>query len=300
MSPDTQSASSFSMEDFEKALSSQAFDFQVGQTVTGTVASHSNDGALVDIGGKSAAFLPTNEASLKKVMDLSATLPVGDRREFVVIRDQNEDGQVTISLRRRLLDEAWERLVEQEKNGASFNVRVNGSNRGGVTADVEGLKGFIPRSHLLEKENIEGLMGQTLAVKFLEVNKETKKLVLSERLAGQAARMADIEEGQLISGTVASLKPFGVFVSFGGTTGLLHIKQISGVYVKSLDGLFKAGQPLKAMVVNIDEGRGRIALSTKVLESYPGEMVEKLEEVMASAEERAERARKKMEAEEQV
>lgn len=288
------------MEDFEKALSSQEFDFQVGQTVTGKIASHSNDGALVDIGGKSAAFLPLGEASLKKVIDLSATLPVGDERQFVVIRDQNEDGQVTISLRRRLLDEAWERLTEQSANGSSFNVRVNGSNRGGVTADVEGLKGFIPRSHLNEKENLEALMGQTLTVKFLEVNKETKKLVLSERLAGQSARMAELEEGQLISGTIASLKPFGAFVAFGGTTGLLHIKQISGVYVKSLEAVFKPGQAIKAMIVNIDEGRGRIALSTKVLESYPGEVIEKFDEVLASAEERAERARKKLEAEEQV
>ncbi len=288
------------MEDFEKALSSQEFDFQVGQTVKGKIASHSNEGAFVDIGGKAAAFLPTNEASLKKVLDLSATLQVGDEMEFVVIRDQNADGQVTISLRRRLLDEAWERLTEQSEAGGSFNVKINGSNRGGVTANVEGLKGFIPRSHLLERENLEALMGKTVTVKFLEISKENKKLVLSERLANQSARMADLEEGQLVSGTVASLKPFGVFVAFGGTTGLLHIKQISDKYVKSIDTVFTPGQAIKAMIVNIDEGRGRISLSTKVLESYPGEIVEKTEEVMASAEERAERARKKLEAEEQV
>lgn len=299
MSPDSPAAASFSMEDFEKALSSQAFDFQVGQTVRGTIASHSNEGALVDIGGKSAAFLPLNEASLKKVIDLSATLPLGEQREFVVIRDQNEEGQVTLSLRRRLLDEAWERLLEQERRGGSFTVKVNGSNRGGVTADVEGLKGFIPRSHLLEKENLDALMGQTLTVKFLEINKENKKLVLSERLANQSARMAELEEGQLVSGTVASLKPFGVFVAFGGTTGLLHIKQVSEKYVKSLDSVFSPGQAIRAMVVSIDPGRGRISLSTKVLESYPGEIVEKFEEVMASAEERAERARKKIDAEQQ-
>jgi len=288
------------MEDFEQALSSQEFDFQVGQTVKGKIASHSNEGAFVDIGGKAAAFLPTNEASLKKVIDLSATLQVGDEMEFVVIRDQNADGQVTISLRRRLLDEAWERLEEQAEQGGSFNVKINGSNRGGVTADVEGLKGFIPRSHLLERENLEAMMGKTVTVKFLEISKENKKLVLSERLANQSARMADLEEGQLVSGTVASLKPFGVFVAFGGTTGLLHIKQISDKYVKSIDTVFTPGQALKAMIVNIDEGRGRISLSTKVLESYPGEVLEKTEEVMASAEERAERARKKIEAEEQI
>ncbi len=300
MSPDSQASASFSMEDFEKALSSQEFDFQVGQTVKGKIASHSNEGAFVDIGGKAAAFLPTNEASLKKVIDLSATLQVGDEMEFVVIRDQNADGQVTISLRRRLLDEAWERLTEQAEAGGSFDVKINGSNRGGVTANVEGLKGFIPRSHLLEKENLEALMGQTVTVKFLEISKENKKLVLSERLAGQSARMAELEEGQLISGTVASLKPFGVFVAFGGTTGLLHIKQISDKYLKSIDTVFTPGQAVKAMIVNIDEGRGRISLSTKVLENYPGEILEKTEEVMASAEERAERARKKIEAEEQV
>ncbi len=295
MSPESQDTS-FSMEDFEKALDKHDYGFAVGQTVKGVIADHVNDGVYVDIGGKAAAFLPSQEAALRPVMDLSATLPVGDSFEFVVIRDQNADGQVTLSLRRRLLDQAWEKVKELETANSTLEVKVTGSNRGGVTADVEGLKGFIPRSHLNEKDNFEGLKGQVLSVKFLEVDLERKKLVLSERLAGQASRMASLQVGQLVSGQVASLKPFGAFIDFGGSTGLLHIKQVSDRYVESLSAVMKPGDTVQALIVNIDEGRGRIALSTKHLENYPGEMVEKTADVMATAESRAERARKKLEA----
>lgn len=295
MSPDPKDMS-FSMEDFEKALDQHDYSFAVGQTVKGVIADHTNDGALVDIGGKAAAFLPTQEAALRPVMDLSATLPLGESREFVVIREQNAEGQVTLSLRRRLLDEAWERVAEKEAANATLEVKVTGSNRGGVTADVEGLKGFIPRSHLNEKENLDGLKGKILSVKFLELDQERQKLVLSERMAGLASRMAELTTGQLVSGTVASIKPFGVFVDFGTNTGLLHIKQVSDRYIESLNTVFKPGDTIKALIVDIDEGRGRIALSTKHLENYPGEMTEKTADVMATAEDRAERARKKLEA----
>ncbi len=295
MSPQPQDLS-FSMEDFEKALTQHDYGFAVGQTVKGIIADHVNDGAFVDIGGKAAAFLPQQEASLRPVLDLSAKLPVGESFEFVVIRDQNEEGQVTLSLRRRLLDQAWEKVQERAEGNGSLDVKVTGSNRGGVTVDVEGLKGFIPRSHLREKEDLDGLKGKILNVKFLEVNAQAKKLVLSERLASQSARMAELEVGQLISGQVASIKPFGAFISFGGTTGLLHIKQVSDRYVESLSAILEPGQTIQAMVVDIDEGRGRIALSTKILENHAGEMLENMAEVMASAESRAERARKKLDA----
>lgn len=293
MSPQSQDLS-FSMEDFEKALDQHDYGFAVGQTVKGVIADHANDGVYVDIGGKATAFLPSQEAALRPVMDLSATLPLGESFEFVVIRDQNAEGQVTISLKRRLLDQAWERVKELEAANTTLDVKVTGSNKGGVTADVHGLNGFIPRSHLNEKDNLDGLKGKVLSVKFLEVDLERKKLVLSERLAGQSSRMAELEVGQLVSGKVASIKPFGAFIDFGGSTGLLHIKQVSDRYIPALGTLLKPGDPIQALIVDIDEGKGRIALSTKHLENHPGEIVENFAEVMATAEARAERARKKL------
>ena len=126
-------------------------------------------------------------------------------------------------------------------------------------------------------------MGRTLTLGFLEVNPGTKKLVLSERLAARSRAMGQLELGQLIEGSVVSLKPFGAFVEFNGVTGLLHIKQISKNYVESLPALLKVGQTIKAVIIALDEERNRISLSTKVLEKYPGEYLKEPDTVLADA-----------------
>jgi small subunit ribosomal protein S1 len=285
---------SFSAEDFEKALANHDYEFQKGQKVTGVIVDHTNDGTYVDIGGKAAAFLPRREAATKAVVDLSARFPIGESREFLIIQDQNADGQVTLSVRQLELQNLWESLEEQQSSKTVFQVKVTGTNRGGVLVDVEGLRGFIPRSHLRNPAQLDNLKGQVLSVALLEVSRDRNKVVLSERLANQAQQFAQLEVGQLVEGHVASLKPFGVFVDFEGGTGLLHINQVSNKFVKDLGGIFSPGQPLRALIADLDEGRGRISLSTKYLENFPGEMLENFQEVMDSAGDRVERARKQL------
>jgi small subunit ribosomal protein S1 len=283
---------SFSMDDFAKALEQFNYEFQKGQTVLGRVVSYESDGAYVDIGAKSVAFLPVFEASLRGVTDLSAILPLNEEQNFLIIREQDADGQVTLSLRQLEIKQLWDDLAEMQDSGQTLQVRVTGMNKGGVTVDVRGLRGFIPRSHLVERDNLEALKGTTLTTSILELDQNRNKLVLSNRLATRSAVFSQLEVGQLVEGKVSSIKPFGVFVELDGTSGLLHINQISQNYVESLPALFQVGQPIKAMIANIDEGKGRISLSTKVLENFPGEMLEKKADVMAEAESRKDRARK--------
>lgn len=282
----------FSMDDFAKALEQYNYDFQKGQVVQGKPISYETDGAFVDIGAKSPAFLPTEEASLRRIADLSAILPLNEEREFLILREQNADGQITLSLREFEIKKAWDRLAELQDTNQSLQVRVTGTNKGGVTVDVRGLRGFIPRSHLVERDDLDALKGTTLSASILELDRERNKLVLSNRLAARSASFSQLEVGQLIEGKVTSIKPFGVFVEFDGTTGLLHINQISKNFVESLPKLFEVGQPIKALIADLDEGKGRISLTTKVLENFPGEMIEKPADVMAEAESRQGRARK--------
>lgn len=285
---------SFSMDDFAKALEQHDYNFEKGQVVRGKAFEYTTDGAFIDIGAKSSAFLPIQEASLRGVADLSEILPLQEEREFLIVREQNEEGQVTVSIKQLQIKQAWNNLAEIQESGQSLQVRVSGVNKGGVTVNVEGLRGFIPRSHLIERENLEELIGQRLTVNFLEVNQSSGKIVLSQRLASQSARFSEIELGQLVEGKISSIKPFGLFIDLAGTSGLIHIKQISQNYIESLDKLFQIGQQIKAMVVNLDEGKGRISLSTRVLENYPGEMLENMAEVMESADARAQRAQKSL------
>ncbi|MEG4283954.1 S1 RNA-binding domain-containing protein [Microcoleus sp. A006_D1] len=283
---------SFSMDDFAKALEQHNYEFQKGQVVRGKVFEYDSNGAYVDIGGKSSAFLPIEEAALRTVTDLSEVVPLDEEQEFLIIREQDADGQVTLSLKQLQIQQAWEDLVELQETGKALQVRVSGANKGGVTVDVQGMRGFIPRSHLAERDNMESLIGQSLTVNFLEVDREREKLVLSQRMATQSNAFTQLQIGQLVEGKVSSIKPFGVFVDLEGVSGLLHIKQVSQKYIENLGQVFAPGQPLKAVVVDLDESRGRISLSTRVLENYPGEMVDKMADVMDTAEERSERARK--------
>jgi small subunit ribosomal protein S1 len=147
---------------------------------------------------------------------------------------------------------------------------------------------------LVERDNLEALKGQSLTTGFLEVNRSNNKLILSQRIATRSASFSVLEVNQLVLGKISGIKPFGVFVDLDGTSALLHIKQISQKFIENLEKVFQVGQPIKAIIIDLDEGKGRVALSTKVLENFPGEMLENMDEVMASAEARAERARNKV------
>ena len=287
-------ATSFTMDDFAAALEKHDYQFQKGQVVKGKVFQIDPDGAYADIGGKSSAFIPRHEAALREVIDLSEVLPLHEELEFVITQEQNAEGQVTISRRQLEMRQIWDKLVEMQETTKSVDVQVMNTNKGSVTVNLLGLRGFIPRSHLLERNNLEALKGQKLTVSFLEVNRDTNKLVLSQRLAKSSASFSLLEIGQLAEGKITGIKPFGVFVDINGVSALLHIKQISQKFIENLEKVFQPDQEIKALIIDIDEGKGRVALSTRVLENFPGEMLETMEEVMTSAEARAERARKKL------
>jgi small subunit ribosomal protein S1 len=237
--------------------------------------------------------LPEREITLATGQKFEDLLPIQTELDFVIIRGQDADGQITLSLRQIEIKALWQEIQSYEP-GHTLTVRVTGTNKGGLTANYKAIKAFIPRSHVVQRENQEELIGQQLTVVILEADPERKKLVLSQRQAKRAQRITELEIGQLISGTVADTRPFGAFVDMGGVSGLLHINNISQNYVSSLTTLLPNGTPLKAIVMDLDQQRGRISLSTSVLENRPGEVLEEFAAVMADAEQRAERYQKKI------
>jgi small subunit ribosomal protein S1 len=267
--------------------------------VSGTVVGLESDGVYVDIGGKAPGFMPKKEAGLGVITNLKERFPKGMQLEVLVTREQNADGMVTVSARALALRHSWEKVRGLEKEGKVVQVKINGFNRGGVTCDLEGLRGFIPRSQLQEGENHEALVGKTVGVTFLEVNPDTRKLVLSEKKAATAARFSELEVGQLVEGVVASIKPYGFFVDLGGVSGLLHQSSITGGQLRDLREAFGPGERLRALITELDPGRGRIALNTALLEGQPGELLIEKEKLMAEAEDRANRARSVLRQQEQ-
>ena len=289
----------FDADAFLAALDEQEFVGTTGEVATGTVVGLESDGVYVDIGGKAPGFMPKKEAGLGVITNLKERFPRGTQVEVLVTREQNADGMVTVSARALALRQSWEKVRLLEKEGKVLQVKVNGFNRGGVTADVEGLRGFIPRSQLQEGENHEALVGKTLGVAFLEVNPETRKLVLSEKKAATAAIFQNLEVGQLVEGQVVSIKPYGLFVDLGGISGLLHQSSITGGQLRDLREVFGQGDRVKALITELDPGRGRIALNTALLEGQPGELLIDRDKVMAEAADRANRARSVLRQQEQ-
>ena len=289
----------FDEEAFLAALDENEPVGTTGDVVAGTVIGLESDGVYVDIGGKAPGFMPKSECGLGVITNLKERFPKGLEIEVLVTREQNADGMVTISCRALALRQSWDKVKQLEKEGKVVQVKVSGFNRGGVTCDLEGLRGFIPRSQLQDGENHEALVGKTLGVAFLEVNSETRKLVLSEKRAATAARFAELEVGQLVEGTVVAVKPYDFFVDLGGISGLLHQSMITGGSMRSLREVFDQGDVVKALITELDPGRGRIALNTAMLEGQPGELLVEKDKVMAEAVDRANRARNVLRQQEQ-
>jgi small subunit ribosomal protein S1 len=287
--PSDKSGTSFSMDDFAKALEQYDYRCEKGQVVKGKAFEYDSDGAYVDIGGKSPGYISTREAGLG-YGEISELLPLGEEFEFSIVQEQNAEGQVTLSRRQLQLKQAWADVSELSESGKSTQMRVTGVNKGGVTGEVEGLRAFIPRSHLEDRDNMDSLVGELLTATFLEVDPENKKLVLSQRGAIQARAIASLKEQTLVSGKVASIKAYGIFVDLRGVSGLLHVSQVSANPIESLSSVFKVGQEIKVVISEIDEYKNRLSLTMKVLEEYPGEILEKMSEVMATAEERWQKA----------
>ncbi|MCT0225167.1 S1 RNA-binding domain-containing protein [Synechococcus sp. CS-1328] len=289
----------FDEEAFLAALDENEPVGTTGEVVRGVVIALESDGVYVDIGGKAPGFMPKKECGLGVITNLKERFPKGVQVEVLVTREQNADGMVTVSARALALRQSWEKVRQLEKDGQVVQVKVNGFNRGGVTCDLEGLRGFIPRSQLNEGENHEALVGKTIGATFLEVNPETRKLVLSEKKAASAARFAALEIGQLVEGQVVAVKPYGLFVDLGGVSGLLHHSSITGGHMRDLREVFDQGDRVKALITDLDPGRGRIALNTALLEGQPGELLIEKEKVMAEATDRANRARSVLRQQEQ-
>ena len=258
-----------------------------GETITGKVIALESDGLYIDIGGKAPGFMPKKECGLGVITNFKERFSIGLEMEVLVIKEQNADGMVTVSARSLILRKSWEKVASSAKNGELIQVLINGFNRGGLTCDVDGLRGFIPRSQLEDGQDYQSSVGKTLKVAFLEVNPESRKLVLSEKKALLVSKFADLKIGQLIEGEVLAVKPYGFFIDLGGASGLLHQSSLTNGSIRSLREVFVEGEIIKALITEIDLERGRIGLNTALLESSPGELIIDKEKVMIEASERA-------------
>ncbi|MDJ0693045.1 S1 RNA-binding domain-containing protein [Mastigocoleus sp. MO_188.B34] len=289
----------FTHEEFAALLDKYDYHFSPGDIVPGTVFSIEPRGALIDIGAKTAAFIPIQEMSINRVDNPEEVLQSNETREFFILTDENEDGQLTLSIRRIEYMRAWERVRQLQAEDATVRSGVFATNRGGALVRIEGLRGFIPGSHISTRKPKEDLVGEELPLKFLEVDEERNRLVLSHRRALVERKMNRLEVGEVVIGTVRGIKPYGAFIDIGGVSGLLHISEISHEHIDTPHSVFNVNDELKVMIIDLDAERGRISLSTKQLEPEPGDMIKNRDVVFDKAEEMAAKYREQMLAKQQ-
>lgn len=284
----------FTIEDFHSALDKYDFNSEIGTKVKGMVFKTDAYGALVDMTAKSSAFLPVREASIHNIKHVEeAGIVPGLQEEFVIIGENEADDSLILSLRSIQYDLAWERCRQLQAEDVVVKGKIVGANKGGIVAMVEGLRGFVPFSQISTKSTAEDLLDKDLPLKFVEVDEEQTRLVLSNRKA-MADSQAQLGIGSVVVGTVQSLKPYGAFIDIGGINGLLHVSQISHDRVSDIATVLQPGDTLKVMILSHDRERGRVSLSTKKLEPTPGDMIRNPKLVFEKAEEMAQTFRQRI------
>jgi small subunit ribosomal protein S1 len=191
---------------------------------------------------------------------------------------------------------AWERVRQLQAEDATVRSLIFATNRGGALVRIEGLRGFIPGSHISTRKPKEELVGEELPLKFLEVDEDRNRLVLSHRRALVERKMNKLEVGEVVIGVVRGIKPYGAFIDIGGVSGLLHISEISHEHIETPHNVFNVNDEVKVMIIDLDAERGRISLSTKQLEAEPGDMVKDPQLVYDKAEEMAAKYREQLNA----
>lgn len=280
-----ESKSGFGYDDFASAIADFDYNFKDGDKCVGRVYQFEPNGALVDIGAKASAYIPMAEMSMLKLERPEEGLDVGEDREFMIISNEDQNGQLRVSIRRIEFSLAWERVTQLQAEDVTVNAEIIQVNRGGALVLIEGLRAFLPGSHMSTRTPREDMVGVELPLKFLEVDAVKNRLVVSHRRAIVEQQMTNLETGQVIEGVIRGVKPYGAFVDLNGVSGLLHISQISHDHVSDIEAVLKEGTPIKCMVLQQDKEKGRISLSTKTLEPEPGDFMRDPQLVFDKAEE---------------
>jgi small subunit ribosomal protein S1 len=258
---------------------------QRGQMVEGTIASIDRDGILVDIGSKAEGMVAASE--IPQLMSSPNPPVVGEQVTALVLRGEDREGRVLLSLQRGREEQGWRDIERLFNEGTIFDAPIREANRGGLIVDVFGLRGFVPMSQISgvrhdpnnEEETtnrLQAMVGQTVPVKVVELNRRRNRLILSERAAVQERRarekdrlLTELQEGDTRPGVVTSLCDFGAFVDLGGADGLIHLSELSWGQVTHPSQVLKVGDEVDVFVVGVDRDKKKIALSLKRLQAEP-------------------------------
>lgn len=272
-----------SMENFDnnemmEAIESSFKRIRRGEVVEGEVLFVNENEVMVNIGYRSDGIISKEEISNEADVDPQELFKPGDKIEVYVMKIDDGDGNVVLSHKRVKNMKVWDDIEELYKEEKRVEVEVKSVVKGGLIADLEGLKAFIPASHVSVRfqKDLSKYVSKTLLCEIIDFDKSKRKIVLSrknveaEELEEKKAKVySSIHEGDIIEGTVQRLTNFGAFVDVGGVDGLIHISELSWNRVKHPSDVVSPGDKVKVLVLNVDEEKNRIALGLKQTTKKP-------------------------------
>ncbi len=239
---------------------------------------------IVDLGVKQDGIVPLQD--LERLDDeYRQSLQVGVDVPVYVISPRDYDDNLIVSINMGLQRYDWEKARELLENEDVVTVKVTGHNKGGMLVRWNRLEGFIPSSHLVSanlttegRSGWDGLISEELIVKVIEVDQDRRRLIFSEREAQREWRaqqksrlLAELQEGDVVKGTVTGLRDFGAFVNLGGADGLIHVSELAWHRVDHPRDVLTVGEEIDVYILNLDRESNRIALSRKRLLPDPWE-----------------------------
>ena len=259
---------------------------QAGEIRTGVIASISSSQILVSIGAKSEGVVSGRELDQLSADERDA-LQVGQEVHVYVVNPEDANGNVVLSWKRAQEQLSWENVEKLLSSEDVIESKIIGFNKGGLIAGVEGLRGFVPSSQIsamrrsqstgeTPEQRWQKMIGQPITVRVIEVDRERRRLILSERAASTESRQSikervieELEEGKVYTGRVTSLANFGAFININGADGLVHLSELSWDHIEHPREVLEVGQEVKVKVINVDRDKKRIGLSVRALQSDP-------------------------------
>jgi small subunit ribosomal protein S1 len=262
-----------------------------GQIRQGEILKIEEGGITLDLGLKRDGFVPRSDLE-RLGKEAASSLELGQEVAGRILRLEGQDGNMVLSLYQARFEEDWKMAQELLESGFVWQGRVTEHNRGGLVAEFGRIRAFVPASHLTtwdrrrfssdhREEGLNAYVGQELSLKVIEVNRDRRRLIASERLARQQMSvqykerlLSELVEGQVCRGTVSGLPDFGAFVDLGGAEGLIHISELAWRRVRHPEEVVQVGDVIDVYVLRLDHERQRIGLSLKRLEPDPWTLVD--------------------------
>lgn len=256
-----------------------------GEVVNWVVVKIEKKNILVNVNNQFSGLVISKE--IGNTVDLNS-LKAGDNIDVMVLGDSVERGLLILSLKRANQIKSLTNLSKFYNSEEVITVRPTEANKGWLLVDIDGLKGFIPVSQLTPLhyprvegadpskilEHLEGLVGEEFKVRVINVDEAGKKIIFSEKAAISENRekaLGSLKVGDVVEGTVSGILTYGLFITFDGLEGLVHVSEIDWGHVNNPSKFAKVGQKIKVKVIGLDNDK--ISLSIKRLQENPWDVL---------------------------